>query len=68
MAKGVSGRVVVQIQPSLKRELHSALAMDGQTLKSWFIEAANHYIARRTVTNSPVALKPKKQDTKTDIQ
>ncbi len=68
MAKGASGRVVVEVQPSLKRELHSALALDGQTLKSWFIEAANLYISRRGSANGSAALKPKKVVAKTNAK
>lgn len=65
MAKGQSGRIVVQVQPSLKRELHSVLALNGQTLKSWFIEAASQYISRRSSANGTAAIKPKKVVAKT---
>lgn len=51
MAKGASGRIVVQVEPLLKRELHSALALEGQTLKSWFVEAAEAYISGRSLLN-----------------
>lgn len=44
MAKGPSGRVVLEIEPSLKRRLYAALAMDESTLKSWFIGAAEEYV------------------------
>jgi hypothetical protein len=48
MARGPSGRVVIEMDPELKRELHSALVADGTTLKDWFIaQAEAHLHARR---------------------
>ena len=47
MAKGESGRIVIEVSPDLKRALYSALAIKSQTLKDWFIEAANHYLNGR---------------------
>ena len=44
MAKGQSGRIVVEVDPALKRELYGALAMDASTLKDWFIEQAIKYL------------------------
>lgn len=45
MAKGESGRVVVEIDPELKRKLYSALAIDNLTLKDWFIAEAEAFVA-----------------------
>jgi len=47
MAKGPSGRVVVELDPALKRELHAALAAQGWCLKDWFIKQAREYVAER---------------------
>ena len=48
MARGPSGRVVIEMDPELKRELHAALVADGSTLKEWFISQARlHLRARR---------------------
>ena len=44
MAKGESGRIVVDIDPALKRRLYSALALEDSTLKDWFIQCAERYI------------------------
>lgn len=44
MSVGPSGRIVVEVEPELKRELHSALVKDGQTLKEWFVTQAKNYI------------------------
>lgn len=35
MARSTSGRIVLQIDPQLKRALYSRLAMEGRTLKDW---------------------------------
>ena len=43
MARGNSGRIVVEVEPELKRRLYSALALSGSTLKDWLIKSANAY-------------------------
>ena len=48
MARGQSGRIVLEVDPSLKNELYSLLAQDGVTLKDWFLERAEKYISRKT--------------------
>jgi hypothetical protein len=45
MAKGDSGRVVIEVDPALKRELYATLDHEGLTLKGWFVRRANEYIA-----------------------
>jgi len=47
MPKGASGRVVIELEPLLKRRLYSALAIENLTLKEWFVGAASHYLAER---------------------
>ena len=44
MTKGKSGRVVVEVNPDLKRRLYSVLAFENSTLKDWFIQAAKRYV------------------------
>ena len=44
MAKGSSGRVVIEVEPELKRELYGELARHGLTLKAWFIGQAIHFL------------------------
>jgi hypothetical protein len=46
MPRSTSGRVVILVEPQLKRRLHSRLAADGRSLKEWFVEQANIYVAR----------------------
>lgn len=43
MARGESGRVVIEVDPALKRELYAVLAMSGSTLKDWFVRSAESY-------------------------
>ncbi len=44
MARGQSGRVVVEVDPALKLELYAALTAEGSTLKAWFVDEAQNYI------------------------
>jgi hypothetical protein len=47
MARGESGRIVLEIDPDEKRELYSALTRDGMTLKAWFLRRATEYLRER---------------------
>lgn len=40
MAKGNSGRIVIDVDPEFKNEVYVALAGRGSTLKDWFVEQA----------------------------
>lgn len=40
---GNSGRVVIDIEPDLKRYLYAALSLSGSTLKDWFRKSAAAY-------------------------
>jgi hypothetical protein len=42
-----SGRVLIEIDPDLKRDLYSALEKEGLTLKQWFTRRVNQYVAER---------------------
>ena len=44
MSIGNSGRIVIEVEPELKRQLYSALAKDGMTLKQWFLNNASSYL------------------------
>ena len=44
MSIGASGRIVLEVDPYMKRRLYSALAGDGLTLKAWFTKLAAAYI------------------------
>jgi hypothetical protein len=47
MARGESGRIVLEIDPSQKDDLYSALTRDGMTLKNWFLRQAAQYLRDR---------------------
>lgn len=47
MAKGESGRIVLEVDPVLKKTLYSILALDQKTLKDWFVENAENHISER---------------------
>jgi hypothetical protein len=44
MARGNSGRLVFEIDPAIKRQLHARAAAEGRTLKDWFLEQAERYL------------------------
>ena len=56
MVKGESGRIVIEVDPHLKRQLYSALASDGSTLKAWFIDAAKRYLDELGQPRLPVEI------------
>lgn len=45
MSIGTSGRIVIEVEPEVKRHLYSALAREGMTLKNWFLREAQTYLA-----------------------
>lgn len=47
MSIGNSGRIVIEIEPNLKQELHAALKQEGLNLKTWFLENATEFLADR---------------------
>ena len=56
MARSISGRVVLEVSPELKRRLHSRLAAEGRTLKDWFLEQASTYLSRSAPVQLPLGL------------
>jgi len=47
MARGESGRIVLEIDPAEKQELYDAVTRDGMTLKDWFLRRATEYLRER---------------------
>jgi len=45
MSIGSSGRIVIEVEPEVKRQLYSALTKDGMSLKEWFLRHADEYLA-----------------------
>ena len=50
-----SGRIVIDVDPPLKRRLYASLSLSGSTLKDWFVKAADSYAATQGLSN-PVSL------------
>jgi len=44
MAVGSSGRLVIEIDPDLKREFYATLDRQGMTLKGWFLERVDEQL------------------------
>ena len=47
MSRGPSGRLVVELEPELKQQLYSTLALDGLTFKDWLTDQVTRYIDNR---------------------
>lgn len=58
MAKGPSGRIVIEVDPELKEELYSALKKEELTLKDWFLKNADVFLSGR----SQMSLLPPSED------
>lgn len=46
MARGRSGRIVIDVEPALKKELYVVLAENESTLKDWFVDHVRAYVDR----------------------
>jgi len=44
MAKGNSGRIVIEIDPELKEDLYQELKVNGLTLKGWFLNRVSNFL------------------------
>lgn len=54
MAKGNSGRIVVEIDPELKNELYDALGEQGLNLKQWFLDNVDDFLSERIQPTLPL--------------
>ena len=45
MSIGKSGRIVIEVEPDLKKELYAALGKEGMSLKAWFLANTVSYLA-----------------------
>ncbi len=57
MAKGDSGRIVLEIDPELKKDLYAVLALEHLTLKEWFILNAESHISEKKAELMKIFLK-----------
>jgi predicted HicB family RNase H-like nuclease len=62
MPRGSSGRIVIHIDPNLKRALYVKLAQTNSSLKSWFIDKAEQASQEPAKNEHP--LPPISKDTK----
>jgi hypothetical protein len=53
MSKGSSGRLVVEMDPEIKRQLYSVLAEEGLTFKEWVVRQAELLIRERREPQLP---------------
>lgn len=44
MSRGNSGRIVIEVDPALKRNLYLSIELKQKTLKDWFVDTASNYI------------------------
>ena len=63
MAKGSSGRLVIEIDPELKQELYHALGEENLNLKQWFLGNVTNFLDHRNQPELPLFNAP---DTHTD--
>jgi hypothetical protein len=53
MSRGESGRIVIEVDPGMKRRLYAALALSGSTLKDWFLHRSLEFIGEKTQEGLP---------------
>ena len=58
MARGDSGRIVIEVDPDLKDQLYVELARRRLTLKAWFVEAAEQFMQENSQPSLFVAERP----------
>lgn len=51
MAKGNSGRIVIEIDPLFKDELYTALKKEELNMKEWFLTSAEEFLKNRSQMN-----------------
>jgi hypothetical protein len=56
MPVGQSGRLVIEIDPELKKELYAALEEDGVNLKQWFLARVQERLQDRKQLTLPLAV------------
>ncbi len=54
MAKGNSGRIVIEIDPVLKQDLYSVLEDEGLNLKQWFLGNVDEYLRNKIQSSLPL--------------
>jgi hypothetical protein len=62
MARGESGRIVIEVDPTLKGELYVELARRGLTLKAWFTGEVVRLLAEVDHSAPPTAERAARSD------
>lgn len=44
MARGISGRIVIEIDPATKQELYQQLEKENSNLKAWFLVHVSDFL------------------------
>lgn len=61
MSIGSSGRIVIEIEPELKRELHAVLRLEGTNLKAWFLDQVGELLSEKGQQNLPFSENQRKR-------
>jgi len=64
MPVGKSGRIVIEIDPTLKQKLYQSLVRDDSNLKQWFLEQVDGYLAGKS--QMPINFSDKASDDLTE--
>ena len=56
MPVGKSGRIVIEIDPNLKQELYQSLGKEESSLKDWFLENVEDYLAGKSQVSMNFAI------------
>lgn len=51
MSISKSGRILIEVDPALKRELYAALAQDGINMKEWFVDEVDRFLSEKNKKN-----------------
>lgn len=54
MARGKSGRVVLEIDPDLKRKIYATLESKQETMKEWFVKEAENLVYNEKINTKEV--------------
>lgn len=52
MARGNSGRIVIEVDPEFKNRVYVALAKRQMTMKEWFVTASKSLIGRERASGA----------------
>jgi hypothetical protein len=54
MSIGSSGRIVIEVEPEIKKQLYAVLAREGLTLKDWFLSNTRYYLMEENQLSLPL--------------